>query len=244
METIAKINNCHLPPQQIYSKQKAHRGRIKELFAGDLRKTTILVISIWFIAFFIYFGTVLVITEVIKYGSTCLGDSLGTEDTSQMSPCALDCRKLDTKKLSEVFYNSLAELLAAIAVAFLADWVGRKAAFLICFLMHAVLSVFLIFCAKGAIMLMMLFAWRGFGMAVAHIAYLYTLEAYPTHVRSTGMGLASCACRIGGLLTPYVAQVLSKQSMFLTLMIYGVMSLIGALCSFLLPIETKGRHLA
>ena len=242
MQTIARFNKCELPPQQLYAKQQETRGQIKDLFKPELRRLTLLLWANWFISLFVYYGSILLITETIKFESTC-GNNQSSRDMGD-SACALECKGPDSKQLADIFHNSLAELPATIAVAFLADWCGRKYTFIFLFLMFTLIAVLLSFCTSGMVMLVMLFLWRGFGIALLSMTYLYTPEAYPTHVRSTASGMLCSIGRIGGLLTPFVAQVLSKYSMSLTFNIYAGMSLIGALCAFFLPIETKGRMLA
>ncbi len=245
MQTIARFNKCELPPQQLYAKQQGTRGQMRDLFKAEFRQLTLLLSAIWFISVFVYFGAVLLITEAIKKDSTS-GNNQFSIDLTDSSPepiCALECKGPDSKQLADIFYNSLAELPAVIAVAFLADWFGRKSTFIFLFLMFTLISVLLSISTGGTVMLVMLFVWRAFGIAIMDMPYMYTPEAYPTHVRSTASGMLCSISRIGGLLTPFVAQVLSKYSMFLTFIIYAGMSLIGAVCAFFLPVETKGRIL-
>ena len=50
--------------------------------------------------------------------------------------------------------------------------------------------------------------------------------------------------RIGALITPFIAQVISNQSQQLAASVYGVVTLVAAIACCLLPIETKGRDMA
>jgi len=78
------------------------------------------------------------------------------------------------------------------------------------------------------------------------VVYIYTPEVYPTLLRSSGLGMGSSMARVGGMLTPFVAVVLSRQSLTgiqAALSIYGGSSIVAAVCSFFLPIETMGRPL-
>ena len=246
MQLIAGYNQCELPPQQICAKQEEKRGRLKDLFKPELRRLSILLCAMWFISLFAYYGAVLLITETIKQGSTCSDNSVHRNlwNSSPNPVCSIECKGPAREQLANVFYNSLAELPATIGVAFLADWCGRRNTFVYLFLIYTLMAILLSFCTDGTVMLIQLFFWRGIGIALLDVTYLYTSEAYPTHVRSTGAGMLNSIGRIGGLLTPFIAQVLSQNSMFLTFMIYAVISLIGAVIAFFLPIETKGRMLA
>ncbi len=48
---------------------------------------------------------------------------------------------------------------------------------------------------------------------------------------------------MGAIITPFVAQVLFKNSPYATITLYGSTGLIAAIVAFFLPVETKGRHL-
>lgn len=46
------------------------------------------------------------------------------------------------------------------------------------------------------------------------IIYVYSAELYPTVVRNAGMGASSCCARIGGMLAPYIADLVFFLSLF------------------------------
>ena len=50
--------------------------------------------------------------------------------------------------------------------------------------------------------------------------------------------------RVGALITPFIAQVISNQSQQLAASTYGIVTLIAAISCAMLPIETKGRDMA
>jgi len=88
-----------------------------------------------------------------------------------------------------------------------------------------------------------LFGVRCFA-AVADVGgYIYTPEVYPTEIRGIALGSCSAISRIGAMLTPFVSQVLTHTNLSLSLSIYIGFSIIGGVCSLLLPIETKGKGL-
>ena len=39
------------------------------------------------------------------------------------------------------------------------------------------------------------------------VIYVFSAELYPTIVRNAGMGASSCCARIGGMVAPYVADL-------------------------------------
>ncbi|KAK7497283.1 hypothetical protein BaRGS_00011577 [Batillaria attramentaria] len=77
---------------------------------------------------------------------------------------------------------------------------------------------------------------------------LYTLspELFPTVLRSFGLGSCSMMSRIGGIASPYVADlntyVMGTFGAVLPQMVFGAAGLLTAIMTFFLP-ETRGRHL-
>jgi len=92
-------------------------------------------------------------------------------------------------------------------------------------------------------MTVILFFARGIVSGVFQAAYVYTPEVYPTSMRAIGIGTCSSMARIGAMATPYIAQVLLDSSRPLAVTCYGVVAILAACLSILLPIETKGKEL-
>ncbi|GFS17466.1 synaptic vesicle 2-related protein [Elysia marginata] len=68
-------------------------------------------------------------------------------------------------------------------------------------------------------------------------------HVYPTSMRALGLGTCSAMARVGAIVTPFVAQVLLKESAYAAISLYGGMCLIATIAAFFLPIETKGRDM-
>merc|ERR1712088_1217029 len=58
-----------------------------------------------------------------------------------------------------------------------------------------------------------------------------------------GVGSCSSIARFGAMLTPYIAQVLLRQSFQGAIAVYSVTTLLATACCLLLPIETKDREM-
>merc|ERR1712173_535460 len=88
-----------------------------------------------------------------------------------------------------------------------------------------------------------LFLARALGSGLFQTAYVYTPEVYPTVLRSVGVGSCSGVARFGAMLTPYIAQVLLRQSFQGAIAVYSTTTLLATVCCLLLPIETKDREM-
>ncbi|KTG37891.1 hypothetical protein cypCar_00006134 [Cyprinus carpio] len=172
LKYIAAANGSSVPTGRLIANTQTERGRIRDLFIPEYRKTTLLVWLIWFCNAFSYYGIVLLTTELFQSGSACSG-----------------------------------------------EWFVK-----------AVLTVF-IFIARACIT----GGWQ--------VAYVYTPEVFPTATRAIGIGTGSGMARVGALITPFIAQVLLKSSVYLTLSVYLICCLLGTVASLVLPMETTGRSL-
>ncbi len=56
-------------------------------------------------------------------------------------------------------------------------------------------------------------------------------------------GTGSGAARVGAMLTPYIAQVLLKASLYSAVAVYAFLGLLAALDAWFLPFETLGLTL-
>ena len=71
------------------------------------------------------------------------------------------------------------------------------------------------------------------------IVYVYAAELFPTVIRNVGMGVATVASRIGGILCSFVV-LMGERNKSLPMFIFAVMSLVAGLAALKLP-ETKGH---
>lgn len=71
--------------------------------------------------------------------------------------------------------------------------------------------------------------------------YIFSAEQFPTVVRNVGMGAASTAARVGGILAPF-SLLLVDVWQPLPLIIFGILSLLGGVLSSSLP-ETHNKKL-
>ncbi|XP_060759336.1 putative transporter SVOPL isoform X2 [Neoarius graeffei] len=72
---------------------------------------------------------------------------------------------------------------------------------------------------------------------------IFFMLVYPTTVRSLGMGFCTSFSRIGGMVAPFIAQVLMSKSVLLAMSPFALACCLCAIAMVLLPIETRGRAL-
>jgi putative MFS transporter len=74
--------------------------------------------------------------------------------------------------------------------------------------------------------------------------YVYIPETYPTRMRALGTGTASSFLRIASIVGPtIVGFTLSNSNVGIVFLMFGLVSLFGALVVALFTIETRGKIL-
>ena len=242
---VARINGKPELTQPIKSTGKAERGNIKAIFHGwRYSITSILLFFIWFVCGFIYYGAVLLSSEILRYPHRCL------QDRSQMSE--IDSRRLDPScchTFTQEDYNSMliataGEILNLLWNFLLLDCIGRKFTLLFNLMCSGLFFILLDLCIPVTGTNVFLFFLRSFTNAAFVTSYVYTTEVYPTQIRTLAGGLCSSMSRVGAMSTPFVAQVLIPDySVLVALLVYMSVSVAGGIASAVLPIETRGRGL-
>ena len=185
------------------------------------------------------------------YGLILINTSLMTIDTTDVPSTATStvpptrCKMLTTDDYKSLILTTFGEMLGIPLLLFLLSRFGRRTIFSInftsaslCFAMFLVLPRH-----QPWIVNAITFAARMFINAQFSLMYLYTMEVYPTVIRAIAVGCASSMSRIGAMITPYLAQVLIKQTFYGTISIYVIATAVAAIFALFLPIETRGREL-
>lgn len=215
-----------------------NRGSFSDLLNRDLRHTTISLWFIWTSCSFIYYGIVLMTTELLEKS----GHNICAIDNSNpLITCSAQCAPLDYGNL---LWTTLAEFPGIMITIALIEKVGRKRTLTFQFLLLTLCLCSLFHCTNNRTLLtIILFIIRGVASGVFQAAYVYTPEVYPTSLRSIGVGSCSGMARIGAMLTPQVAQVMLMAHRWHAISIYASVSVIAAILAYFLPLETKGREL-
>ncbi|XP_074547072.1 synaptic vesicle 2-related protein [Halichoeres trimaculatus] len=236
---IAKDNGKALPKGKLTAFKQSNRGRIKELFSPQYLKTTLLLWFIWFSHAFSYYGIVLLTTELFQAGDSC-----GSTQGAKIEPsCSLECKFLTSADYKDLLWTTLAEFPGLLVILFLVDRIGRKKSMTLCFFMFSLCILPLYACIGRVALTIFIFIARAFISGGYQVAFVYTPEVFPTENRALAMGTCSAMARIGALITPFVAQVLLRKSVYLTLSIYCCCCLLAGIAALILPIETLGRSL-
>jgi len=75
------------------------------------------------------------------------------------------------------------------------------------------------------------------------IIYPYTAELYPTTIRTTGLGTASAASKVGGMLMPWITLSLFDVGPKVPFIGFCIFCALGAFCCYKLPYDTTNKEL-
>ncbi|XP_072041771.1 synaptic vesicle 2-related protein-like isoform X1 [Amphiura filiformis] len=241
LKLVAKTNGKSLPPGDLkVGSGSGDRGTFVDLYSD--RKTSIttsLLLFIWFAMAFIYYGVVLLTTEMFSKGHSCAATPANADET-----CFDSCQLLTKKDYSKIIITTLAEFPGHLITLGIIDFAGRKKTMSIHNMLCAGSILLLLICTKSQMMLtVFLFLARGHIAGAFAAIYIYTPEVYPTHVRGIGLGTCGSISRIACIITPFVAQVFLDISPSATIAVYAGFGFAAAVAIMFLPIETKGRNL-
>uniref|UniRef100_A0A4W6CQT4 SV2 related protein b n=1 Tax=Lates calcarifer TaxID=8187 RepID=A0A4W6CQT4_LATCA len=234
---IAKDNGKVLPQGKISVYKQNDRGQIKDLFTPQYWRTTLLLWFIWFANAFSYYGIVLLTTEMLQ-----------AEDSSiqgaKIEPsCSLECKYLTSADYKDLLWTTLAEFPGIFVILLAVECIGRKKSMGLSFFMFSLFTLPLCACIGRTALTVFIFIARAFISGGYQAVFLYTPEVYPTENRALAMGAASMMARVGAVITPFVAQVLLRSSVPVTVLVYCCCAVLAGIASLILPIETLGRAL-
>jgi len=210
-----------------------HLKLMSHLFGPGRKKLTFLCWVISVLSGFNYYGVVLFATEVMSKHKE--------HYTNKTSSELAECHSLTSNDYASLLWTSLAEYPATLISLYIMDIIGRKKMFAINSGIYS-LSLFMIMIVgkylDATASTVLLFIARGSGASYLWVCFIYLPEAYPTEVRSIAFGIGSTFIRIGGMITPYVAQVLFEYSEILAFGVYTLMGTVGGVLPMFLPVET------
>ncbi|XP_040886122.1 putative transporter SVOPL isoform X1 [Toxotes jaculatrix] len=244
LQWIAKMNRAELPPGRLEEACEKERGSWRILISSSFRRTSVLLWYSWFVASFAYYGSVLSSSELLEKNLLCVIDADPEHHVKHRHADGLCyCIPFGPSDYQTLLISCLGEVALIPANICLLNVFGRKMSLTVLQLLAAILFMMVNICTTMFGFTVLLFLLRSLVSMNFNVVYIYTAEVYPTVARSLGMGFCTSFSRIGGIIAPFIAQVLMSQSVILALSPFAVACVVCALGNFLLPIETKGRAL-
>ncbi|XP_058480909.1 putative transporter SVOPL [Solea solea] len=244
LEWIANMNRVSLPAGRLVEKAEESRGSWRILLNPSLRRTSLLLWYSWFVASFSYYGSVLSSSELLEKNLLCVTDADREHQVKHQHVDGLCyCIPFAFADYQTLLISCLGEFALIPLNICLLNVCGRRKTLTVLQLLAAILFMMISICTTMFGFTVLLFLLRSLVSMNFNVVYIYTAEVYPTVARSLGMGFCTSFSRIGGMIAPFIAQVLMSQSVILALSPFAVTCVICALGNFLLPIETKGRAL-
>uniref|UniRef100_A0A3Q4HTY5 SVOP-like n=1 Tax=Neolamprologus brichardi TaxID=32507 RepID=A0A3Q4HTY5_NEOBR len=241
---IAKMNRASLPPGRLVEPVTSERGSWRILLSPSFRRTSVLLWYTWFVASFIYYGSVLSSSELLEKNLLCVINADKEHQVKHRHEDGLCyCIPFGYSDYQTLLISCLGEVALVPANIALLNVFGRKMTLTVLQLLAAFFFMILNICSTMFGFTVLLFLLRSLVSMNFNVVYIYTAEVYPTVARSLGMGFCTSFSRIGGMIAPFIAQVLMSQSVILALCPFAVACVLCALGNFLMPIETKGRAL-
>ncbi|MCP2013263.1 putative MFS transporter [Deinococcus sp. HSC-46F16] len=218
---VARANGTALPDAPLQAPPPAPRVTPAALFAGALRRRTVLLALVWFGLSLGYYGIFTWLPSYLRAGGLDLGAVYRT-----------------------TLLLALAQVPGYLLSAYLVERVGRRGT-LAGFLGVSAVAAFLFLLAgtpgtvlgtSALLSAALLGAWGAL--------YAYTPELFPTPLRTTGMGFVSGMARLASLLSPSLGALLLTGQLAWALGLFASCFALAAVCAWLIGVETRGRQLS
>ena len=224
-------------------------GTVRATLSAKHRTLTLMLWFIFFAVAFLYYGVVLLTTEIhvdAAPGRMEGGGVRGGDD-------ALRCTGHGSPDVSgraflDIFVSAAAELpgLAFCALALDAGRLGRRRTLGSSLVVAA--ACVLVLTGHRAIApaaeASALAAARCFAMAAFTALYVYAPETQPTATRATALGVGNAFARLGGMLTPlFAVEMAGNGNLAAAAACFAALAAVTAGVAFALPVETAGVDL-
>lgn len=215
--------------------KKEDRRKIKfqELFGKEYVKKTLLIMTLWFILVYTYYGVFLWLTKILREKYNLLGSLIWT------------------------LIIIIAQIPGYYSAALLLDKIGRKKVLSI-YLISASIGSLIVALAEymeigtiklygyeiGVLLLLGFLLISFFNLGAWSGLYTYTPELFPTEYRATGSGIGAATGRFAGILQPIITAImLSSGGLIPVYLKLFFLHLLGGLAVLLFGIETKQLRL-
>jgi MFS family permease len=210
--------------ETIESKVNSIQVDYRILLETEYRYLTYLLWVIFFSVAYVYYGMLYILPQILETIYEAENDT-------------------NRDIYSDLIWIALGEIPGFMLAGFLADvpFLGRRYSMALCFIITVAAS-FACFLIPSMVNLFSSILKASINFPF-NIVFLYACEAYPTKIRSLGLGVANTFTRFGGAVTPFITQILFSIRYDLPFLSFSVVSFICIFCSIYLPFETRNRKL-
>ncbi|KAK9841410.1 hypothetical protein WJX74_005255 [Apatococcus lobatus] len=206
--------------------------QLRGIYTRDLAITSCCFQFVWFVNALAYYGVVLLTTSI--HGGDASESGAGCGEDGRLN--------ISNKDFLAILITSAAEMPGLLIAALLIDIIGRRRTVAGGIFVTGLFILPLAF--NPPVDTVFLFGARAAEMGAFTSLYIYTPEAYPTAVRSFGLGIANMCSRVGAVLAPFFAVYLVRQHLASFVEVFMAAScFLAAAAGLCIPIETAGRSL-
>lgn len=192
---------------------------IRKMFRGGLKRTSVLLVIVWFALSFGWYGLILWIPTLFQ--------NIGFE----------------MNNYEAAFYVAAANLPGNIVSAVVMDKLGRKLVLAGSMMVASALAVLFAFSSARILVIIVASAFNGISIGGWNSLDCLSTESFPTEVRTSAMGLLAASGRLGSMAAQFVNGALITHSIALLLLITSGSMFVGAVAGLMLPKETTGTVL-
>ncbi|CAL1299447.1 unnamed protein product, partial [Larinioides sclopetarius] len=246
LQEVAKTNGKDLPTGHLlHVVAEEKRGRLKELLSKEYRVTTLLLWYLGFASSLVIYGVVIITPIFIQTGS--LGRAENNNQTSgndtESASDVVPCLEFTQGNFIDLLWMSGAELPGLLIFTFIAEKWGRKVTLSVSCFFNGALLLLLMLRTYKTLILIILFAIRGFIIAICRLNYIISMEVYPTTFRSVGLAYQQFFSQLASFVIPYVSQVLIFDHPSEAIGLLSGSILLAGIAAAFLPFETKGANM-
>eukprot|EP00127_Corallochytrium_limacisporum_P002823 Clim_evm2s142 gene=Clim_evmTU2s142 len=250
---LAKLNKKELPENfQLHVDADEHEShhlsyfeKLCILFSPQWRKTTLLVLTVYFTLATCYYGVVLMTSELFAIESEG-GSSACDASRVSATVTAVDdspCDNLSTDDYVDVFITTVSEAPSILVTFIIIDNLGRVKSLALQLGGASLCMACLFFCLTRTWETVAIFGTRMFISGGFQVCTAYIPEVFPTNVRATSLGIKTASSRVGAIITPFIGEVLLRIHALAAIGIYASILAIACGCALMLPFETVGNAL-
>jgi len=221
--------------------------KFQELMTKKYKLVTILIWSIFICSALVYYGMIYILPQILErveieenLSNTKINLNSSQNNQTEITNIIEESEDLSNSNFIELIFSAFLEIPSMAFSSYLASY-GRIKSMALGFFVSFIFS-FISIISKS---------WFSISIAIMKfficipdvVIMLYVCEAYPTKIRSLGVGVANSFYRIGGMLTPFFNQILFDFHYTAPFYLFTIGSLIGFIVSVMLPFETANRNI-